>query len=215
MSKSNFDKYKEAYLVFFVFIFTSFLIVALHFLFHPVRVLGMDTSIFYMDEKYTLASFFTCVTAFFVGFLSVINTTQKRQKLRKSVFDLGFSLFFIILSIDEYFEIHEYVNNTIKLELNEGTILKNLSSFSWVFPLSFIIFTVFILLVGKIINESKTEIKKPLVLGTLCFILVLVFELAGSATFGNNIYLYFVAFEEGLEMIGVSFFLLATLIEKT
>jgi hypothetical protein len=44
--------------------------------------------------------------------------------------------------------------------------------------------------------------------------LVLVLELAGSGTYGKHIYLYFVAAEEGLEMMGMSFFLLAALLEN-
>lgn len=53
-----------------------------------------------------------------------------------------------------------------------------------------------------------------MIFGSLCFLAVLVFELFGSATYGHDVYVYFVAIEEGMEMIGVSFFLMATLIES-
>ena len=49
-----------------VFLATALVIVGLHLVFHPVRVLGMNTSIFYMDEKQNLAAFFTTVTGFLV-----------------------------------------------------------------------------------------------------------------------------------------------------
>ncbi|MBP8591128.1 hypothetical protein KBI33_01505 [Candidatus Shapirobacteria bacterium] len=55
----------------------------------------------------------------------------------------------------------------------------------------------------------------PMLIGAFCFLRVLIFELLVSATYGKDIYVYYVALEEGLEMIGESFFLLAALIKKS
>jgi hypothetical protein len=171
----------------------------------------MDTSIFYMDEKCTLAAFFITVTAFLVGCLS-LSRALSLKKLRQKIIDTGYGLFFIILALDEYFEIHEYTNTVIKTSFKEEGILKTLANFSWIFPLSLIITAVFILLLIKIKTVRK-KIRMPLILGSLSFLTVLIFELLGSTTYGQNIFLYFVAIEEGLEMIGASFFLLAGLME--
>ena len=66
------------------------IIVLLHFLFHPVRLFGMDTSIFYMDEKITLTAWFTTVVYFFaaaIAFLSPRNLPR-----------IGMGIFFLLLS---------------------------------------------------------------------------------------------------------------------
>jgi hypothetical protein len=65
------DRFKQSYLIGSVFFLLAGLVIVLHFLFHPVRVLGMNTSIFYMDEKHTLAAFFVSTVAFLVGYLSL------------------------------------------------------------------------------------------------------------------------------------------------
>lgn len=206
-------KYKSEIKIFIYFIFFALLTVLLHLLFHPVRVLNMDTSIFYMDEKYAIAAFFSTITAFLVGFISLININLLPKKTIKRISAIGYGLLFIILSIDEYFEIHEFINDTIKNNLKTGNLIKTLSSQSWIFPLIFIIAIVFTLLFIKV-KSSPSDIKKVILIGTFCFSLVLIFELFGSVTYGQNIYVYFIAIEEGLEMIGVSFFLLASLIEN-
>lgn len=205
-------QYPKQFAIFLFFFFFAVFIVILHLLFHPIRVFGMDTSIFYMDEKYTLAAFFTTITAFLVGYLSLTNILFHKTGKVNKITDFGYGLFFLILSFDEYFEIHEYFNGMIKSGLKEKEILTTLANFSWIFPLSIIITAIFILILIKI-KKAGREAKKPLFIGCLSFFIVLLSELCGSATYGKNIYLYFVAIEEGMEMIGVSFFLFATLIE--
>ena len=66
--------------LFWVFFLAAVVITILHFLFHPVRVLGMNTSIFYMDEKVTLTAFFTTVVSFLTGFLLVANRHLPYQR---------------------------------------------------------------------------------------------------------------------------------------
>ena len=210
--KSIKSHHPQALTIFIVFFSTALLIVVLHLLFHPVRVLGMNTSIFYMDEKYTLASYFSVITAFLTGFLSltlVFPSSNPKHKLVNFIF----SLFFLILSFDEYFEVHEHTNSIIKNIFETDNFFGNLAHLSWIFPLSIIIFLTFYLFIKKIIF-SPEHIKYPLMAGFGCFALVIVFELLGSAAYGQSIYLYYVAIEEGLEMIGVTFFLLAVLVES-
>lgn len=198
--------------LFFIFFSTALGIVLLHILFHPVRVLGMDTSIFYMDEKYTLASFFSTVTTMLIGYIALTNRI-KIHELKKKVISNAFGIFFILLSFDEYFEVHEYINTLIKSAITENGMMKTLSTFSWIFPLFLIITGVLVVFFLKL-KFSANEVKKPLMIGICCYVVVLIFELLGSATYGNNIYIYFVAVEEGMEMIGSAYFLLAVLIEK-
>jgi|GEM_PF-5291718 hypothetical protein len=198
-------------LIFFIFFVFALGIIGSHLLFHSVRVFGMDTSIFYMDEKYTLAAFFSTVTAFLVGYLALTNIGSKKPRI-KWLANISYGLFFIGLSFDEYFEIHEYANTLVKANVNNDGVIKSLVNLSWIFPLSLIILIVFCLFFIKM-KYVKTSVKLPMFLGVLCYALVLIFELLGSATYGKNIYLFFVAIEEGVEMIGTTFFLFATLLE--
>ena len=208
-----FHHYRRELAIFSVFFLTAMVIVVLHLLLHPVRVLGMDTSIFYMDEKYTLAAFFSTVTAFLTGYLFLENIKKGEPNGRKIV-DLASGFFFIILSFDEYFEVHEYINTLIKSGLEKEGMLKMLSNFSWIFPLSLVIIFIFFLLLLKM-RFAEKPVRLPMLIGAFCFFGVLIFELLGSATYGKDIYVYYVALEEGLEMISESFFLLAALIEKS
>lgn len=195
------------------FLIVSILIIALHLLFHPIRLLGMDTSIFYMDEKYTLVSFFTSVSAFLIGFL-YLSQLYDKNLLKEKLLNNALGFFFIILALDEFFEIHEYVNTLIKEQLLNTGILGQLSNISWIFPLMIVILVVISLFLLKIITEKNKMIKKLLISGIFCFFFVLAFELIGSVTYGQDIFVYMVAVEEGLEMIGLCFFLGAVLVEN-
>jgi hypothetical protein len=99
-------KLNKADHIFAVFATAALIVVALHFLFHPVRVLGMNTSIFYMDERLTLAAFYTTVVAFMVGFLTLININRLKGMKERLLYS-AYGMFFIYLAFDEYFEIHE------------------------------------------------------------------------------------------------------------
>lgn len=206
-----YKSYKTQVEIFGLFFAAAFTIVVLHLLYHPVRVLGMDTSIFYMDEKYTLAAFFSTVTAFLIGYLAITNIGKGKMN-SKRIINLSYGLFFIGLALDEYFEIHEHANTLVKAAITQDGVTKTLANLSWIFPLSAIIVFVFILFIYKI-KHSVSSVRLPLVLGVLCFFVVLIFELLGSASYGKDIYVKYVAIEEGMEMIGTSFFLLATLVE--
>lgn len=203
--------FRRELVIFLAFLGTACIITVLHLLFHPVRMLGMDTSIFYMDEKYTLASYFSTVTAFLAGF--TILTHQKFLSKKDTILHFCYGLFFIVLAFDEYFEVHEYANTLIKAALYDGGLFAVLSYFSWIFPLFLVIMTVFVLF-GLKLKRVGPIIRLPLAAGIICFCTVLVCELLGAATYGQDIYVLFVALEEGAEMAGVSFFLLAALLEN-
>jgi RsiW-degrading membrane proteinase PrsW (M82 family) len=207
--------FKREEMLFGIFFSLALIITVLHFLYHPVRVLGMNTSIFYMDEKITLAAYFTTVVSFLTGFLFMISSLNipkvggKEIKIKDRLYTL-LGIFFIVLSIDEYFEIHEFVNQMIK-DTFSGNIIGNIANFSWVFPLIGIIIAIFILFALIFIKEKDKNIKIPLFLGIVCFLFVLILEPIGGSTFGNDIYVLFVGLEEGLEMLGGTFFLLSSL----
>lgn len=206
-------KYNREWTLFVFFALTALGIVLLHFLFHPVRILGMDTSLFYMDEKYTLASFFSVTTAFLIGFLSLCRVCPYKRTLKEKSIEIGYGMFFLILSFDEYFEVHEYITTLIKGYFHQGELIGLLAQASWIFPLSLVIIAIFFILIIKISTAGR-DVRIPMVLGCVSFVTVLVCELLGSVTYGESIYLVFVAIEEGMEMLGISFFLLASSVEE-
>lgn len=195
----------------FYLFFPAVLIVILHFLFHPVRVLGMDTSIFYMDEKYALAAFYGTIISFLVGYEVLKKINLKKGFLKW--LDIAFGSFFIYLSFDEYFEIHEYINGLFKNSLIDNDLITSLANQSWIYSLSVLILLVFAMFFLKL-KHSPAKSVKYIVLGIISFILVIIFEIIGSYTYGHHSYLYFVATEEGMEMIGLTMFLLSVLAEN-
>lgn len=184
------------------------IIVLLHFLLHPVRVLDMDTSIFYMDEKITLAAYFSQVVAFVAGFWIFAVLLPKLKAFIDRVMWAGVGLFYLILSFDEYFEVHESVNTAVKAALDTETLFGKLAHLSWIFPLILIIGVIYLLFFTAVVRERTREVRTWMIAGMVAYAFVLVFEILGSAAYGQSIYLTYVGIEEGLEMAGtVSFFM--------
>ena len=175
------------------------IIVLLHFLFHPVRLFGMDTSIFYMDEKITLTAWFTTVVYFFaaaIAFLSPRNLPR-----------IGMGIFFLLLSLDEYFEIHEYINTLLKTIVAKETLAGSLFHFSWIFPFTILIAAIFFSFFLTAKREPNKRLKKLLLIGLSMYGAILVMELVGGLTYGLPIYVVMVGVEEGLEMFSAVIFL--------
>jgi hypothetical protein len=159
-----------------------------------------------MDEQLTLASLFSSAIAVLVGILFLFVGFEYEQKSKKWTYILT-ALFFFSLSFDEYFSVHEYLNGLISSSI-EGTSLALILNLSWVFPLIFIVMAAIGLLYLLIKNEMNIAAKRSYVLGLLAFILVLLFEIIGGNTYGSLVYIAFVGVEEGMEMLGLTMFLL-------
>jgi hypothetical protein len=223
------------------------LIVIAHLLWHGVRVLDMSTSIFYMDEKLTLAAYLTTVLSFFVGLTVLSNgiggkgksgckcvkmskeCKNKREvnaggcmcrcgkevdgkvsSWRSWVVNALYGSFFVWLSMDEHFEIHEYMNGVIK---GWDNMLGAWANTSWIFSLSLIILAVFVIFIMKYRDLSKVA-RRPFLYGLGLFVVILIFEMLGALSYGHDIYVYYVAVEEGAEMMSMVMFAAAALIEK-
>ncbi len=181
-------------------------ITLLHFLFHPYRILGMDTSIFYMDEKVTLAAWFTSgvyLLAAVIGFL----TLGAQKRIGTILSYAGMASFFLMLSLDEYFEIHEYVSTTLKGLVSAQSFLGSFVYFSWIFPLLVFIIFVFMSFAAIARRETHRQRQQLLWTGLLMYGAILVFEIVGGATYGHPIYVLMVGIEEGLEMLSATVFL--------
>ncbi|MGI5827663.1 MAG: hypothetical protein ACOX6V_01425 [Patescibacteria group bacterium] len=142
-----------------------------------------------MDEKHTLASFFTSTSAFLVGFLTLLYISQNPLTKLRCISTLVYGLFFIFLAFDEYFEIHEYLNTLIKLYLGEGNVIGDLAYVSWIFSLAVLVIIVLLLLLVNIALQQDTFTQKIKIFGIFSFCLVFVLELLGGRTYGQDIYI--------------------------
>jgi hypothetical protein len=178
----------------------------LHFAYHPVRVLGRSQSIYYLDEEITLAAYFITVISAFVGVIFLLNLKRINSKLDRLI-NLAVGLFFIFISLDEFFSIHEFVNGYIKENFNVIKNLDSLMSFSWIISLGFLVVFALTLLISLLLRERNRIIKFSYLFGIFCFLGVLVVEILGANSFGDDIYVFYVGVEETLEMLGVVAFL--------
>lgn len=199
---------------FYVALATSILIGLLHFFLHSLRVLDMQTSIFYMDEKVTLAAYFTTIMAFLVG-LTHIEQIKSLKKSFNSI-TLGITgVIFMLFSLDEFFEIHEYANTLVKMLFSEESFVGEISRVTWVVPLGGIILIVFLILFLRLYLEKNKISKIAYVVGSMFFVGVLMLEFLEAPKYGTSIYFTMVGFEETFEMLAMSMFLLAAKNIKT
>ncbi|MFQ5493342.1 MAG: hypothetical protein ACE5DX_04250, partial [Candidatus Dojkabacteria bacterium] len=68
-------------------------------------------------------------------------------------------VFLLLLSADEYFELHEYANTLVKDFLGTGFGLGSLAQISWIFPLLILILVV-LLLIAKAAKEAPSKREK-------------------------------------------------------
>jgi len=185
-----------------VLFFASFLTVLFHFLLHPVKILNMSTSVFYLDEELTLASILTVSFAFYCGILALEYFLKSKKSL-----DFLWILIFWGLAFDEYFSIHEYLNDLIKKNIIGNDFLRELASISWVFTLGIIFILIALFIIRGVIIEKDMRIIYLLLLGVISYLTVIGVEVVGGQTYGSVFYILFVGIEEGLEMIGTVFFI--------
>jgi hypothetical protein len=162
----------------------------------------MSTSIFYLDEELTLASILTVSFAFYGGILALEYFLKSKKLL-----DFLWILIFWGLAFDEYFSIHEYLNDLFKKNMIGNDFLRELASISWVFTLGIIFILIALFIIRGVIKEKDMRIKLLLLLGVISYLTVIGVEVIGGQTYGRDIYLLFVGIEEGLEMIGTVFFI--------
>lgn len=178
----------------------------LHLNLHEVRILGRGQSVFYLDEEITFAAYFVTVVSAFVGVLFLLNLKNIVNKFDRLVnFSVG--LFFVLLSLDEFFSIHEFFNGYIKENISLIKNLDSVFSFSWIISLGVIVIIALFLLLSLLIREKRKIIKISYLFGIFCFIGVLAIEIIGANSYGDDSYIIYVGIEETLEMLGVVAFL--------
>lgn len=194
-----FRKFSPISKLFFVIVF---LIVLAHFSLHEKRLFGMDTSLFYLDEELTFGSLFMLCLTFYAGILTLRLFLQTKQY--KYLIWLGI---FWFLAIDEYFSIHEYLNDLLKRTLEPDNGIALLASMSWVFTLGFLFMIPAGYILYQTLKEENKRVRILLFLGLFSYVSVLIIEVIGGQTYGEDVYLKFIGIEEGLELVGTIFFI--------
>lgn len=195
--------------VFYSLLALNILILVLHGILRDTIILNKSYSIFDIDRQVTFASHFGTVVSFTIGLLTLLTLSYFREKKDK-IINTIIGIFFIILSYDEIIEIHEEANHYFKQFFkNDG--IKDFIAFNWIYPLIIPIIIIISVFILKVYREKNKAIKLQYIFGILSFVGVLFFELYSQQNYGHEVFDYLIIFEEGLEMFGVSLFLLATL----
>jgi len=161
----------------------------------------MNTSLFYLDEDFTLGALFMFCLTFYAGVLALeLFFSTKKYKY------LIWLAIFWTLSLDEHFSIHEYINNSLKVNPDPGSNIAQLASISWVLTLGLLFLIPAGYIFYQILIEKNERARTLILLGLFVYILILFIEVIGGQTYGQDIYLTFVGIEEGLELVGTIFF---------
>ena len=190
-------------------IFTA-LTIFLHFTLSWWKPLNKGQSIFYLDEQITTGMLLSVLGLFLTGVIYFINVEYQKSKKQKLI-SQAFGLLFWALMLDEYFEMHEYLNTLIKDLLGNTSKLGVLSHLSWVFPLSIILLFICGFILYSLKSETNKVAKKSLIIGLILALTVLPLEVIGGSTYGNWYYVIFVGLEEGIELVAISFFMKSAL----
>lgn len=161
----------------------------------------MNTSLFYLDEEFTLGALLMFCLTFYAGVLALeLFFSTKKYKY------LIWLAIFWTLALDEYFSIHEYLNDLLKRYLDPDNGIAQLASTSWVLTLGLIFLIPAGYIFYQILIEKNKHARTLILLGLFVYILILFIEVIGGQTYGEDVYLTFVGIEEGLELVGTIFF---------
>ncbi len=140
-----------------LYLVIAFVIFLLHLFLNSFKPLGKEYSIFYLDEEYTIGVLFTSALTLITGLEFISYAVKKFIKKNLIIFLSGF--FFLALSIDEFFSIHETFNTYIRESVLNIEIVKSSAEVSWVFSLLLLALIVIALLIMLVYKEKDFEIK--------------------------------------------------------
>ncbi len=178
-------------------------------------------NLFNLDGEYGLPALFSFCQLFVISlfFIYIANLHSLKEKLFKLFFySIGFG--FMFLSFDEFFTIHEHIDNLIK-HFSNGNAPHLGSDYSyWIIPYIILTF-IFFLITHKVLFRIYKTYKSNIKLIVLGFIILfggaIGIESIGHLFIMNNtnlpewVYTTEVIIEEFLEMIGATIILYSTL----
>lgn len=215
---SLFFSKQHAKTVFQLLILLEVALIALYLMDHLFLLFSKSHHIIDLDGETNFPSWFSTIQLFFIGFLLFIQLFKVPQlKYISLPFVILISLSFMFLSLDETIQFHErFPFGLVPLDW----LPRFKDNFgSWI-PVYVMMTATFLIVFSKIIKNLWQVYRKEL---TIFFIGMFLFLLGGvvieiisiEQLFFNKTskaYLVEVAMEEGLEMIGASFMLYASLL---
>lgn len=171
------------------------------------------TRVLDLGGESTLSSWYSSMQLFCIFILGSIFVYHNLQKNSKSLLLIFLPIIFLLMSIDEIVQFHEYLGYMSDILLQGGSRIG--TSFSktgiWMFVIGFPFLALFLLwayLIKQIIFDNLANLRK-IVIG-MCILLSGALGVEALSNFvENSLYVAAVVFEEGLEMIGATFILWA------
>ncbi|MDP3836831.1 MAG: hypothetical protein Q8Q67_01905 [bacterium] len=160
-----------------------------------------------LDNERTIPAYYSGLKLVFIAGLS-FTIFALLSKAKEKWLWLLVSMFFVILAFDEISELHENLGIYF-LGLFDNYNFFEQASFMWVVYLSPIIIGVLVLLIYLLYSQRKTKSFPYILVGIICFALVIAFEYIGGMIIRSHhdVYQATIVLEEAMEKIGASFFL--------
>lgn len=174
---------------------------------------GILTRLLNLNSEDSLSTWYSSTQLFCVFILSALFSYYKIKQNNKSLILFIFPIIFLLMSIDESVQIHEWLGSMSDILFSsghrKGTYFQKTGIWMFVIGLPFLaLFLLFAHSLKQQISDKPSSLKK-LVIGMLIMLTgALGFELLSNFT-ENTLLVIEVVFEEGLEMIGVTVMLWA------
>ena len=171
------------------------------------------TDILNLDAESSLSAWYSSTQFFCIFILSAIFSYHRIRKNRKSLLLIVLPIMFLLMSIDECVQIHEWLGAKSDILFpsgsRKGTFFQYTGIWMFVFGLPFLIF--FLLLAHSLkqhISDKASSLKKLVIGMAIMLAGALGFELLSNFV-AARFWFIEVTFEEGLEMIGATVMLWA------
>jgi len=195
--------------IFILFLFhSSFLF---EFRFNNTNDVSIYGRFFLFDYENNLPTFYSSIAIAISSVLTFFISLIKEIKKQEKPFWISLSIIFGILCIDEWKMIHEKINNTAFVYINQKLNIPVSIGSAWTYL--YIIFAVMFCISFSLFTfKLPKDIKKLFILSFLIYVFgglgmeLFAFEVLKIDTQQNNLYLILHTLEELFEMIGISIF---------
>jgi len=170
------------------------------------------TSLLNLDDEFSLASWYSSTQFFCVFILSSIFSYHKVRQNTKSILVILLPVIFLLMSIDESVQIHEWLGSKSDVLFSSGsrigTSFERSGIWMFVFGLPFLtLFLMFAYSIRQHFSDKPSSFRKLGIGMAIMLTGALGFE--ALSNFIDNFRVIPIVFEEGFEMIGVTVMLWA------
>ena len=172
------------------------------------------TSLLNLDGEASLAAWYSSVQLFCIFIFSAVFSYHKIDRTKKSYLLIGLPVIFLLMSIDETVQIHEWLGEKSDFLLpggsRNGTVFQETGIWMFLFGLPFLaLFLIWVYVIREYLADKPASFIK-LITGMMILLAgALGIELLSNFSVEANHYVTEVIFEEGLEMIGATVILWA------